>query len=173
MKNYSGGVDMNDVKYLIFDWGDTLMIDYSECQGAMVMWERVAPMPEVIETMPLLSEMLPCAVASNAVESDAELMKQAFERIGLDHYFSFFITSKELGANKPSDSFFKGIAAKTNYLTKEMCVVGNDYTKDIVGAKNVGMKTILITDRQGDFPCADYVITSFGRLLEIFETFTQ
>lgn len=161
---------MYNIKYLLFDWGDTLMIDYPEYKGAMVTWEKVSLMPEVIETMPKLSQILPCAVGSNAVESNAELMKQAFERVALDNCFSLYITSKELGATKPDSAFFERIASMLKLKTSKICMIGNDYNKDIVGAKNVGMKTVLITVQQGDYPCADYVIPSFGKLLEIFTT---
>ena len=159
---------MKEIQYLLFDWGDTLMVDYPQYKGAMYAWEKVSPMPEVIETMPKLSKILPCAVASNAVESNAELMKLAFERIALDNYFSLFITSKELGVSKPNSAFFMGIASRLNLNTSKICMIGNDYNKDIVGAKNVGMKTILVAVQQGDFPCADYIIPSFGKLLDIF-----
>ena len=159
---------MNNIKYLLFDWGDTLMIDYPEYKGAMVTWEKVSPMPEVIQTVPIISKKIRCAVASNAVESNAELMKQAFKRINLDTYFSMFITSKELGTNKPAPAFFERIASKLSLNTSEICMIGNDYDKDIVGAKNAGMKTIFITTQPYEFPCADYVIASFGELLNIF-----
>ena len=158
---------MNNIKFLLFDWGDTLMVDYSEYNGPMVTWERVSPMPEVLDTLPIISKKFHCAVASNAVESNAELMKQALQRIDIDKYFNLFITSKELGAIKPSPSFFNGIANNLNLSTSEICMIGNDYEKDIVGAKNTGMITILITSQQGLFPCADYVIPSFGSLINI------
>lgn len=160
---------MENIKYLLFDWGDTLMIDYPKYTGPMVTWEQVTPMPDVIETMPKISSRFRCAVASNAVESDDCLMKQAFERVGLDGYFSLFITSKELGSKKPSVSFFEGIAKNLNLPITEICMIGNDYNKDIVGAKNTGMKTILLTKQEGEYPLADFVIPSFAKLLDVFD----
>lgn len=158
---------MNNIKYLLFDWGDTLMVDYPEYKGAMVNWEKVSPMPEVAETIPQISALYKCAVASNAVESNAELMKQAFARIGLDRYFSLFITSKELGAVKPASAFFERIACRLNLDISELCMIGNDYEKDISGAKNAGMKTIFITSQQSNFPHADYIIPTFGKIKDI------
>lgn len=160
---------MENIKYLLFDWGDTLMIDYPEYKGAMVTWERVSPMPEVLETMPELSKLFPCAVASNAIESNAELMKQAFKRVQLDCFFSLFVTSKELGSAKPAPEFFIGIANKLNLETSEICMIGNDYDKDIVGAKKAGMHTVFISKQVGDFSCADYVISSFKQILDVLK----
>jgi haloacid dehalogenase superfamily, subfamily IA, variant 1 with third motif having Dx(3-4)D or Dx(3-4)E len=160
--------DLKDVKCLLFDWGDTLMADYPEYCGAMVTWERVSPMPEVVETLPEISKHFQCVVASNAVESNAELMKQAFQRIDIDNSFSLFVTSKELGAVKPESAFFEGVADMLHLKTSEMCMIGNDYNKDIVGAKNAGMKTVLITEQDGGYPAADHVIASFGKLSDVF-----
>lgn len=164
---------MNHIKVLLFDWGDTLMVDYPGCTGAMVTWEKVSHMPEVLDTLPIVSKKFRCAVASNAVESNAELMKQALQRVDIDKYFDLFITSKELGAKKPSLGFFTGIANILNLSTSEICMIGNDYEKDIVGAKSTGMKTILITYQQGSFPCADYVIPSFGSLTSIISNLAE
>jgi len=158
---------LNNVKFLLFDWGDTLMVDYPDCCGAMVTWDVVSPMPEVTETLPEIAKHFPCAVASNAVESNAELMKRAFRRIQIDNYFSLFITSKELGAVKPERDFFERIANTLHLETTQMCMIGNDYNKDIVGAKNVGMKTVLVTRQDGDYPAADYVISSFGGIISV------
>ena len=160
---------MKNIKYLLFDWGDTLMVDYPEYSGAMVTWDKVSPMPGVTDTLPKIAEHFHCAVASNAVESNAELMKQAFQRIQIDNYFSLFITSKELGAAKPEPEFFEKIANVLHLKTEQMCMIGNDYNKDIIGAKNTGMKTVLITQQDGDYSAADYVISSFGELLNVLE----
>jgi FMN phosphatase YigB (HAD superfamily) len=43
-------------------------------------------------------------------------------------------------------------------------MIGNDYEKDISGAKSIGLKTVLITKEQGDFADADYIIGSFEGL---------
>jgi putative hydrolase of the HAD superfamily len=160
---------MNELKYLLFDWGDTLMVDYPQYDGSMAYWEKVSPMPGVIEIMPILSTYYKCIVASNAGDSDAELMKKAFGRIALDQYFSEFITSKELGATKPSPDFFQGIVSMFGLTLYEVAMIGNDYEKDITGAKNIGLNTIFITNEKGDFPYADYIISSFEKLIDVLE----
>ena len=141
------------------------MVDYPQYKGSMAFWETVSPMPDVLETVPILSEKYKCIVASNAGDSDAELMKKAFERIVLDKYFFGFITSKELNANKPSPAFFQGIIDQFSLSVEESVMIGNDYERDIKGAKSIGLKTILITTEEGNLPDADYKISSFGELL--------
>jgi len=159
---------MKEIKCLIFDWGDTLMIDYPQYKGSMAFWGNVSPMIGVVETMPVLHKHYKCIVASNAGDSNAKLMKQAFERIALDKYFSEFITSKELNAAKPSIAFFQGIINIFKLSLNEVVMIGNDYERDITGAKNSGLKTVFITKETNTFPKADYVISSFDKLLDIF-----
>jgi len=103
----------------------------------------------------------------NAKDSNAELMRKAFERIGLDKYFHEFVTSKELGATKPNPAFFQSVLAKYQLNLSETIMIGNDYEKDITGAKNIGLKTILITTEHGEFSNADYIIQSFGNLSDV------
>ena len=159
---------MEGITCLVFDWGDTLMVDYPQYKGSMAFWEKVSPMPNVMETMPILYKQYKCIVASNAGDSNAELMQKAFERIALCEYFSGFITSKELHATKPSPAFFQGIMDAFSLPPNEVAMIGNDYEKDITGAKSVGMKTVLITAQSGVFPNADYIVSSFDGLLRVF-----
>ena len=160
---------MGEIKFLLFDWGDTLMVDYPQYKGSMAFWEKISSMPGVMETMPILQNYYQCIVASNTGDSDAGLMRQAFERIALDKYFFGFITSKELNATKPSPAFFQGVIDTFGVSLHEAIMIGNDYYKDIIGAKSIGLKTILITKEQGIFSHADYVISSFDKLLEILD----
>jgi putative hydrolase of the HAD superfamily len=145
------------------------MVDYPQYKGSMAFWDELSPMPGVMETMPILHRNFTCIVASNAGDSNAELMKRAFERIELDKYFHGFITSKELGVVKPNASFFQGILDKYGFSTYETVMIGNDYEKDISGAKNAGLKTILITANNGVFQNADRVVPSFDKLANIFD----
>ena len=148
------------------------MVDFPKYCGPMVAWSKVMPMPEVVETLPKIAKRFHCVVVSNATDSNAELMKQAFQRVELDSYFLLFITSKELGASKPQQEFFEGVADKLCCQVNEMCMIGNDYDKDIVGAKGVGIKTVLLSKKNCEYPLADFVISSFGELVSILDKHT-
>lgn len=133
---------MLPVKVLIFDWGDTLMRDFPDMFGPMVSWPRVEVLPGVPEALEALSGTYMCVVASNAGASNAELMGQSLERVGIRRHFRHLFTSKELGAAKPDPRFFRGIAERVG-VEREACVmVGNDLAKDIAGARQVGMRTV-------------------------------
>ena len=132
-------------KALIFDWGDTLMRVFPEYLGPMVKWPKVEVVPGAVEC---LSELYPsyiCCVASNAGDSDAEQMAKALERVNLKAYFQFFFTSRELGFQKPDPRFFREIALRINIEPEACLSIGNDYQKDIIPAKSVGMGTVLLS----------------------------
>lgn len=158
---------MMNIQWLLFDWGDTLMFDDPEFNGEMYLWPKISLMSGVAETMPALAEKYRCAVVSNASCSNADTMKMAFEHMSLDEYFSLFITSKELGHKKPDERFFIEIAKRLQTPYNELCMIGNDYEKDIVSPNKLGMQTILINPKQGEYPFADFVVTDFSKLFDI------
>lgn len=158
---------MRQVKALIFDWGDTLMRDFREYAGAMLYWPQVEAMPGTAEALAVLREEYLCCVASNAGDSDSELMGQALERVDLRRYFHRLFTSKELGAAKPDPGFFRAIMEEIAAAAPECIMVGNDYVKDIAAAKAVGMRTIWLAEngRPHEAPDADAVIGSMEQLI--------
>lgn len=158
---------MKEITHLIFDWGDTLMADDPDLKQAMYLWDEIKVMDGVRDTMPYLHKKYVCTVGSNAGESDASAMKKAFERVSLDGFFDYWFTSKELGARKPDAEFFANIVGRLGASAERTVMVGNDYEKDIRGAKKAGLKTVLITEKSGICPDADFVVRSFGGLMDI------
>jgi putative hydrolase of the HAD superfamily len=154
------------IKHLLFDWGDTLMVDNPTFSTPMAEWDSVSACTGVSETLPKLATLLPCSVVSNASQSDGLMMKKAFERVNLTSYLTHFLTPKEIKAHKPAPEFFINAAAFVGANPTECCMIGNSYESDIVGAKGAGMKTVLIKKQKGDYPKADYVIQDFTKLFE-------
>jgi ribosomal protein S18 acetylase RimI-like enzyme len=161
--------NIENITYLIFDWGDTLMVDDPAQDGAMAFWDDIRACEGVVVLLPLLSAKYTCAVASNAVDSDSGLMKKAFERVGLAEYLACFFTLKELGVKKPTPDFFIKAAQAIGVNPNNCAMIGNSYTSDICGAKEVDMTTVLITRELGEYPLADYVAENFEDLAEVFD----
>ena len=154
------------IKAIIFDWGDTLMCDYKEYSGAMANWPHVEIVSGVKESLDKLNEKYICCVASNAGDSDVELMGKALERVDIRKYFKHLFTSNELGYSKPSLEFFNKISLMLNIEASNCIMVGNDYFKDIAPAKQIGMRTILLSEKINEslMTYADVVITSMKEL---------
>jgi len=163
------------MKTIIFDWGDTLMYDYKEYSGAMANWTHVEIIPGVKEALDILNEKYICCVASNAGDSDVELMGKALERVDIRKYFKNLFTSKELGYAKPNLEFFSETVRRLNVEASDCIMVGNDYFKDIVPAKQVGMNTILFSKEISILKMnyADRIITSMEDLYSIVEILSK
>jgi HAD superfamily hydrolase (TIGR01509 family) len=162
---------MNKTKAIIFDWGDTVMRDFPEYHGPMAYWPKVEAVPGIETALQQLRKDFICCLASNAVDSDAGLMGLALFRVNLRQYFQYLFTSRELEYKKPDSEFYREILRRMNLHPEQCIAVGNDYEKDVVPAKSVGMYTILFSTHPGSTlaPCADYTITSMDELVQAVE----
>jgi HAD superfamily hydrolase (TIGR01549 family) len=145
-------------KILLFDWGNTIMVDFN-LPGPMNEWDKVAWVCGAEFALKALKEYT-CCIATNAGRSTAEDVKKGLARVGADKYFSHIFASRDILLEKPDPLFFMYISNfyKTDPLN---CIMtGDNYEKDITGAKSAGMKTILLNLKgdKGPFPDADAVI---------------
>jgi putative hydrolase of the HAD superfamily len=160
------------IKAIIFDWGDTVMRDYPELNSPMYTWKHVEYIPFVEETLKVLCKKYLLVIATNAGQSDTTAMIKALQRVGAVQYFQFFFSSKDLGFEKPDVRFFTSIVHKIQIKPEECIMIGNLYEKDITGAKDAGMKTILFDEKTDNilYPKADIVIHTIKKLEKALES---
>ncbi len=153
---------------IIFDWGDTLMRDFPHLAGPMVHWPQVEVLPGVQATLADLQARHVLVAASNAGDSDADLMRRALDRGGIGRFFQHVFTSRELGAAKPAPEFFLEICRRINVDPAECIMVGNDYDKDIAGARRAAMRTIWLAagSTPADTSAADVTVASMADVPE-------
>ena len=151
-------------KILLFDWGNTIMVDF-KLPGPMYTWEKAEWVPGAEEALKALAGIT-CYIVTNAGESDQEAVKKGLAMVGADKYFKFIFSSVELGFEKPDPRFFRFVVEKLGTDPGNCIMIGDNYQKDIAGAKTVGMKTILFNpfDCRGPFPLADSVIHRMDEL---------
>lgn len=63
--------------------------------------------------------------------------------MGLEHFFDFVIAAEEAGEMKPSPLPFKKAIEILKLEPKEIVMIGDSMYKDIMGAKNIGMVSVL------------------------------
>ena len=153
------------IKVLLFDWGNTVMIDFN-LPGPMFEWEKVAWVPGAEESLQELSLMYPCYIATNAGQSKADAVLKGLKRVGADKYFSGIFASSDIGYEKPDLRFFKKIIRELKISPEEFVMIGDNYHKDIVGAGNCGMKTIYYDPhhKPGPYLMADLMIHDMKQL---------
>ena len=91
------------------------------------------------------------------------------EKLSIEDYFEEIIVSGELGHHKPSSKIFEEMTRRTQVDASEIIYIGNNYMKDVVGAKESGWKAAWVKrkDEERDESVPDYVINELSELLEI------
>jgi putative hydrolase of the HAD superfamily len=93
-------------------------------------------------------------------------LKPTCQELGLIAYLDFLVTSLEVGAVKPEAAIFRAALERAGVNAPEALHVGDQYYIDVAGARNAGIKPLLV-DRDGLFPDADCSrVTSLGEVVE-------
>jgi putative hydrolase of the HAD superfamily len=126
-------------------------------------------MPGARMALRALSSLSVQCVATNATESTGAQVAEALARAGLRDHLTHFFTSGEMGVGKPSPEFFKEVSVRLGLPPEALLAVGNDLAKDIVPAKGIGMKTVLVSAGldSASAEAADLVVPNLIRLAEI------
>ncbi|MEZ9949654.1 GNAT family N-acetyltransferase/HAD family hydrolase [Vibrio breoganii] len=130
------------VNTILFDWGDTLMVDLPDQQGKMCDWPEVFTVEGAIEALQELSKRYQIYVATNAEDSTESDIHKAFHRAGLATFISGYFCKANLGIGKGSAEFFCKIAQELGESTESMLMVGDTLDKDINPAIEAGLKVV-------------------------------
>ena len=65
-------------------------------------------------------------------------------KLGLEPYLDFVVSSGEVGADKPNPAIFLAALERAGVEASEAIHVGDQYSLDVVGARGVGINPILI-----------------------------
>ncbi len=72
--------------------------------------------------------------------SEAQLPKMISSKI--DHYFSHFFLSEDIGFMKPDVRFFNAVVDRLGTSADQCMVIGDDFDVDIVGARKAGIDQV-------------------------------
>lgn len=101
-----------------------------------------------------------------ATSNDWWFVEDELEDLGLQKYFNVTVTVEEVENPKPEPDIFWKAAEKLG-VEARACVVIEDSKAGVKGAKEAGMKVVVVlnenTDRE-DFPDADLVVEDFTEL---------
>jgi len=111
-----------------------------QSQMDLVLFNDVAPTLDDLKRRELTLGLI-----SN-VEQD---MVQTLTKLGLAAWLKIIVTSQEAGAGRPRPEIFQLALKRGGVKASEAIYIGDQYHVDVVGARGVGMKAVLI-DR-GDY----------------------
>ncbi len=126
----------------LFDWGDTLMVDFPDATGKMCDWNHVEAITGAQETLAELSENAQIYVATGAADSSEQDIRNAFQRVELDTFISGYFCKENVGVEKGTAEFFSTILSQLDVPATQVIMVGDNYAKDIQPALSVGITPI-------------------------------
>lgn len=109
------------------------------------------------------------AILTNGQE---EYQKKKVRTLGMYDYIddSSVYSSEGIGYSKPDIQAFQTLAYKFNSDVSEWYYIGDNYVKDMEGAKNAGMHTIHMNRHHNDEgPMSDYVVYSEEELVSLLK----
>jgi len=96
--------------------------------------------PGTIETLDNLKDRFQLHIITNGFE---EIQHVKLEFAGLTKYFDNLITSEQAQSKKPDAGIFNYAMEQAGASAEESLMIGDDLDVDIIGARAIGMDTIL------------------------------
>lgn len=134
--------------------------------------KRLVAFPQTQEILARLKARYPLAVVSDAQSAWALPELRA---VCLAEYFAPIVVSGDHGYRKPDPRLFHAALTELQVCPEEAIYIGNDRFRDVLGARQVGMKTILFCPRgnSGGSPETepDYILYHYADLPRAIEFF--
>ncbi|GAA6170574.1 HAD family hydrolase [Colwellia sp. KU-HH00111] len=144
------------INVYLFDWGDTLMVDFPDAKGKMCEWETVQAVAGAKEALAALSESAKIYIATGAADSTELEIKKAFVRVGLNQFISGYFCKANIGLSKGTPDFLNTILANLKIAPANVAMVGDNFDKDIKPAIAAGIQPIWVT-KNNTVPLPDNV----------------
>ena len=129
---------------------------------------RLSLYPHVREVLDVLRERYPLALVTDAQSAHT---RGELHKVSLLDYFDPIVVSGDHGYRKPDRRLFQLALDEIGVAAENAVYVGNDMHRDIFGAREAGMTTVLFESDQGTsayLDCVpDYRITDLRDLLKI------
>jgi len=148
----------------LFDWGDTLMVDFPGTPGKMCDWKTVQAVDGASEALKCLSKSANVYIATGASESSVADIRRAFNRVGLDQFVSGYFCKSNVGCSKGSPTFLPIILSLLALPASRVAMVGDSFTKDIEPAMRTDIQPIWLTQETAPQGTNIRVIRSLRKL---------
>jgi putative hydrolase of the HAD superfamily len=102
--------------------------------------KRLVAFPQVLDVLTRLKQRYKLAIVSDAQSAYGVPELRA---VGLAHLFDPIIISGDYGFRKPDARLYQAALNDLGVTPEQAIFVGNDHFRDVHGARNAGMKTIL------------------------------
>ena len=155
-------------KTVLFDWGNTLMIDFPDAQGKMCDWEIVQEVSGAQALLTKLSKHHNIYIATNAADSSKTDIICAFERVGLSQYIDGYFCKASIGLSKYEPGFYPAIISQLGIEPQEITMIGDTLEKDIYPALEAGLQAVWL-NTEGAIADTNLTIVEVQNLTELLD----
>jgi putative hydrolase of the HAD superfamily len=131
---------------------------------------RLRLYPHVREMLDIVRQHHQLALVTDAQSAYA---RAELQKVGLLKYFDVIVVSGDHGYRKPDPRLFQHALDALGVRAANTMYVGNDMHRDIYGAREVGMRTVMFSSDQGTkehLGCVpDHTIHDYRELLELLD----
>ncbi len=130
------------LRWVLFDWGDTLMREDGPADLPMALWPEVQAVADAAEVLAQLTRCYRVGVATNAALSDRPMIERALARASLLAHVSEVFSFRELGVRKAEPAFWEAVMARLGVGRDDLLMIGDDLVQDVEGPRACGISAI-------------------------------
>lgn len=105
--------------------------------------DSTTPFSESFEVLEILRKKYQMYLVSNVMSK----YKKPYMGLNLDRFLDKAYFSCDIGLKKPHAEIFEMVLKENNLRVNEVIMIGDSYSSDYVGAKSIGIESILIDRR--------------------------
>jgi len=156
------------LRAILFDLGDTLIYEHIDDVYKLDEIVLLHLQPHAKEVLESLSHHYKLGLITDTETSPETSVRKALSKVGIEPFFSAIVTSTDIGVRKPDPQIFHETLRRLNVKPNESAMVGNNIECDIVGAKQLGIISILYRNSKyykiNDEKFSDYFIDSLDEI---------
>lgn len=154
------------LKYVLFDWGDTLMSEDGPQDRSMADWPTVQAIEGAQSVLADLASRYTLAVATNATISNHGDIARALQRVGLAGFMKEIFCYTEIGSKKDEPRFWQVVLDRLDARADEVLMVGDSLAQDVHGPQQAGIRAIWFNWKRAPRP-REGEVTEILRLDEL------
>jgi len=123
---------------------------FPDYKGPMVEWPHLETIPNAKETLSILRSSWIVALATNAVDSKEDEIRQALACADLNELVDKVYCYQRIGHKKSSPAFFEFVLLDLGLESKNIFMVGDNYEEDVLSANKSGMRAVWFNPRSDE-----------------------
>jgi putative hydrolase of the HAD superfamily len=130
------------MRWVLFDWGGTLMSEDGPLDLPMALWPEVRPIDGARETLERVARMARIGIATNASVSTRAEIETALVRAGLRELVSEIFCFTDIGVRKSDPAFWRHVLEKLAVDPSRVAMVGDSLVEDVIPPRKAGIFSI-------------------------------